>query len=392
MTITILATILVLGAVLVSASAMDDVEAGSEPEIYYCYGNTVIGTYDNPDQTVAVKWRVTDGDGAPVSDGLITISEDGRKVSVDATDLDEVVIEQTVSRGTQTDTDKVVMIPLHMEADGTRTVTFVDRGQAVKVHTLTSKTVIRKGDEHIRPPEVSRTGYVFNGWYLDDGCTERFDPTQPVDDDMTVYAGWRESTGGNVTVVVVGKYLMVFNVGPGLEYNIVGKGSTWVSFAVAVQEGYVFADGSIFVDANGRRLVPVDGVYRIDCTEDTDVQLYGTRQYSVAYDLTNARTVVDGFDDPPRVFPDGGLRATIIADNGGKLSIRVYSNGADITAQSVNGDRVVLGSASGNILIVASAPDSLSEFPSWMYMVIISGLLVVIAALALRRCRCETDE
>ena len=46
----------------------------------------------------------------------------------------------------------------------------------------------------------TRSGYVFKGWYTTPGCTELFDFTQDVDDDVTVYAGW--STYSNLASAI----------------------------------------------------------------------------------------------------------------------------------------------------------------------------------------------
>lgn len=41
-------------------------------------------------------------------------------------------------------------------------------------------------------PTVRRTGYAFDGWYLDQACTERWDEIFPYAD-LTVYAGWSKA-------------------------------------------------------------------------------------------------------------------------------------------------------------------------------------------------------
>ena len=37
-----------------------------------------------------------------------------------------------------------------------------------------------------------RAGYVFDGWYLDEGCTQKVSPTAVAMQDMTVYAKWNK--------------------------------------------------------------------------------------------------------------------------------------------------------------------------------------------------------
>ena len=152
---------------------------------------------------------------------------------------------------------------------------------------------------------------------------------------------------------------------------------------MSVKEGYAFEEGSITVLADGKPLAPSDGKYLLRCTSDTDVTIDGKRLYTVAYDLTGAVISVDGFQDPPRAFPDGGLKATVKASGGKDLSIRVYSDGRDITSQCVNGDRILIDSATGNILIVASSSGASTVFP-WIYVLFAIVVFAVLAAVILR--------
>lgn len=40
--------------------------------------------------------------------------------------------------------------------------------------------------------EVSKNGYLFDGWYLDKEYTEKFDFSQPATESLTIYAKWIE--------------------------------------------------------------------------------------------------------------------------------------------------------------------------------------------------------
>ena len=47
---------------------------------------------------------------------------------------------------------------------------------------------------YLYPPEAYRVGYVLEGWYLDEDCTQEFDfYEQTIDGDLTLYANWVES-------------------------------------------------------------------------------------------------------------------------------------------------------------------------------------------------------
>ncbi len=52
---------------------------------------------------------------------------------------------------------------------------------------------VEYGETVPMPEDPSREGYVFTGWYADDGCTEAWDPEEPVSDNLTLYAGWEKT-------------------------------------------------------------------------------------------------------------------------------------------------------------------------------------------------------
>ena len=73
----------------------------------------------------------------------------------------------------------------------TYTVTFESNGGTA----VTPQTVEENGLA-VEPAVPSRDGYVFNGWYLDAACTQKFDFNTVITKDLTLYAGWKETDGG----------------------------------------------------------------------------------------------------------------------------------------------------------------------------------------------------
>lgn len=49
---------------------------------------------------------------------------------------------------------------------------------------------IRANAAATKPADPTRSGYVFAGWYTDEACTAAYDFTQPVTDNVTLYAKW----------------------------------------------------------------------------------------------------------------------------------------------------------------------------------------------------------
>lgn len=68
---------------------------------------------------------------------------------------------------------------------GAWTVTFDTDGGS----TAPDKQV-RANSKVNKPDDPTRSGYVFAGWYTDKACTAAYDFTQPVTDNVTLYAKW----------------------------------------------------------------------------------------------------------------------------------------------------------------------------------------------------------
>ena len=52
------------------------------------------------------------------------------------------------------------------------------------------RVVLYDGDRLDYPEDPERSGYVFTGWYTDSACTQRYDFTGTLTEDLTLYAGW----------------------------------------------------------------------------------------------------------------------------------------------------------------------------------------------------------
>ncbi|MBQ8392437.1 MAG: InlB B-repeat-containing protein [Clostridia bacterium] len=55
---------------------------------------------------------------------------------------------------------------------------------------LTSEETYTNGEDIAYPSTPVRSGYTFTGWYTDPECTEFFDFSENVTEDITLYAGW----------------------------------------------------------------------------------------------------------------------------------------------------------------------------------------------------------
>ncbi len=59
---------------------------------------------------------------------------------------------------------------------------------------------IEKGKKATKPTDPTRTGFTFNGWYTDAATSTAFDFDTAISEDLTLYAGWLDSSKTYYTV------------------------------------------------------------------------------------------------------------------------------------------------------------------------------------------------
>lgn len=52
---------------------------------------------------------------------------------------------------------------------------------------------VRSGETATEPANPSRSGYIFNGWYKDSECIEKYNFSESVTSNITLYAGWHQN-------------------------------------------------------------------------------------------------------------------------------------------------------------------------------------------------------
>ena len=91
------------------------------------------------------------------------------------------------------------------------TITFDTQGGS-EVKSIT----IAEGETITLPSNPTKEGYVFDGWYLSDEFIEKFNATQTISSDITVYAKWKED--------YYSKGLNYELINDKREYAVTGKG------------------------------------------------------------------------------------------------------------------------------------------------------------------------
>ena len=161
--------------------------------------------------------EITIGDqGGSISpEGIITLpaggsatvtDENGDKTTVTAPESGTTTIKPnedgglTISGGATVETPDGDKVTLPAEGgtitpDGNLTygvtVTFDSQGGTA----VPAQENIPVGDKATEPDRPSKGDNTFTGWYTDPDCTERWDFSNPVMSDITLYAGWQPYTG-----------------------------------------------------------------------------------------------------------------------------------------------------------------------------------------------------
>lgn len=229
-----------------------------QEEIFHCYGDhpTLRPMYEVNDLE-DIRWECS-------IDGVMEDNGDGT-VTIDLTDISNsgVVVTQTVG----SETAKVTLIPHHIndDADQQHHITFWNEGNTHSTYTIHGGTVVKQGEPFVvTPADPVRDGFAFAGWFTDRSFSDesRFDPFDPVDSDVNVYAKWVAGTSGGSTVVMVKTHTVTFQTQNGLEYAVVSNVNNSVTFTVSVVDGYEL-NGEISVTSDGGRISGSDGMYTL---------------------------------------------------------------------------------------------------------------------------------
>ena len=132
--------------------------------------------------------------------------------------------------------DKKINVTLNVEYGDVVTVTFNKNGKGGEPATIVK--TIDKGSKVEKPSDPTDDNYDFGGWYTEAACTNAFDFTQAVNDNITLYAKWTKKTPPAVETVTI-----TFNAnghGTAPEAITVNKGETATAPTDPTDEDYDF--------------------------------------------------------------------------------------------------------------------------------------------------------
>ena len=78
------------------------------------------------------------------------------------------------------------LLPIAASADGPYTVEFEMNGHGNQIVAQT----VEEGGTATQPTDPSETGWRFDGWYNESGCTTEFSFSTTINGDKTLYAKW----------------------------------------------------------------------------------------------------------------------------------------------------------------------------------------------------------
>lgn len=192
---------------------------------------------------------------APDTGGTVTVDEDGSITLPGGS---------TVESGGETVTLPPEGGILTPDGDLTYgvTVTFDSQGGTA----VPAQENIPVGETATEPARPSRGDYTFNGWYTDPDCTQRWDFSWPVEEDMTLYAGWTPYTGKH-------NYEIFTDIGAGgtIRVDRYGTEGEAVTITVIPDEGYML-DALNVTDRAGKECALADngdGTYTFTMPERT---------------------------------------------------------------------------------------------------------------------------
>jgi len=150
-------------------------------------------------ESVTLSWNVTGADSVTINQGIGTVASTGTKVvNPTATITYTLTATNTTDNVTSTVTINVGIIP---EPDN-YTVTFDSQGGSA-----VDPQMVEHGDLITEPPDPTRTGYTFGGWYKEAGCTNAWDfATDTVTATVTLYAKWTFNIG-----IIISYYTITFD-------------------------------------------------------------------------------------------------------------------------------------------------------------------------------------
>ena len=260
-TVVIVALVAVLAVALVPSEGSEGSATVEDGSTWYCYGDHPTFIFPSYSEGITVDWLVTeDSTGASITPESKTEST----ITVNLSGHDRITVTQNVSlNGDHRDSMTIHVIPLHLSAGESFTVTFHDAGNVVSKQTIDNETVVEAESPHVIVPDIVRDGYEFKGWF-EEGADEEFDPTQPILEDTDIYAQWEYAgvSGDTVTTVIVNNiYTVTFFTDAGLYCEPDEPGASSVSFRVGVLGGFDLV-GSVTVTSTGGNIVQLsDGVY-----------------------------------------------------------------------------------------------------------------------------------
>jgi uncharacterized repeat protein (TIGR02543 family) len=111
----------------------------------------------------------------------------------------------------------------------------------------------------------TKSGYAFNGWYIDPGYTNEVNNTNELTDDVVLYAKWKSGSSGSQLSIFQKAFQEVayayYMRGPRIQYNSMKGNPSWFSpeEATAQNSNYLVCSAfakNVYYDLLGIKIPP----------------------------------------------------------------------------------------------------------------------------------------
>ncbi len=229
--VTILVAMVMAASAAILLSPTSDAEGDDIKGEITLYGYNVVMGLQNPSQVDSVEWDF--GDGSETVTVKITADNANGEVKHLYEQEGTYTVTATL-RNTYTDEtgqhEGVTVMKYIYHIMGFPTITFDSQGGSdVSSIEGTKSTFVAS-----EPSAPTKDGFTFDGWYLDEDCTQAYDWSTTVVRDITLYAKWTEA---------VVEYTVTFDLGGAegsIDSQIVRSGGVINEPANPGRTGFVF--------------------------------------------------------------------------------------------------------------------------------------------------------
>lgn len=176
---------------------------------------TVSGVERNGDRTVKLTLsgnssdKYTDGEIQIEFDSDLYISYESFYDIRETHETADIQLDENGIKKAMFISDNSIVLNKQKKSSGSSTVYYTVSFDSKGGDDVTGERV-KRGNTAKEPEEPMKEGYIFAGWYKDEGLTEKYDFESAVNQDITIYAAWKEDESNKIILTVGEKEAVIF--------------------------------------------------------------------------------------------------------------------------------------------------------------------------------------